>query len=41
MPHHKMTEPEAFRCNPRTAMDRRTSMQAVANAVLEGLSAKS
>ena len=36
-----LTEPEAFRWIQRTAMDRRTSMQAVANAVLEGLSAKS
>jgi response regulator NasT len=41
MTHQKMTEPEAFRWIPRTAMDRRTSMQAVAGAVLEGLSAKS
>jgi response regulator NasT len=41
MTHQKMTEPEAFRWIQRTAMDRRTSMQAVANAVLEGLAAKS
>jgi AmiR/NasT family two-component response regulator len=41
MTHQKMTEPEAFRGIQRTAMDRRTSMQAVAGAVLEGLSAKS
>jgi response regulator NasT len=41
MTHQKMTEPEAFRWIQRTAMDRRTSMQTVANAVLEGLSAKS
>jgi AmiR/NasT family two-component response regulator len=41
MTHQKMTEPEAFRWIQRTAMDRRTSMQAVASAVLEGLSAKS
>ncbi|HEY5878170.1 MAG TPA: response regulator [Nakamurella sp.] len=41
MTHQKMTEPEAFRWIQRTAMDRRTSMQAVANAVLEGLSTKS
>ncbi len=41
MTHQKMTEPEAFRWIQRTAMDRRTSMQAVATAVLEGLSAKS
>ena len=39
MTHQKMTEPEAFRWIQRTAMDRRTSMQAVAGAVLEGLSA--
>ncbi len=41
MTHQKMTEPEAFRWIQRTAMDRRTSMQAVAGAVLESLSAKS
>ena len=41
MTRQQMTEPEAFRWIQRTAMDRRTSMQAVANAVLEGLSAKS
>ena len=41
MTHQKMTEPEAFRWIQRTAMDRRTSMQAVAGAVLEGLSTKS
>ena len=41
MTHQKMTEPEAFRWIQRTAMDRRTSMQAIAQAVLEGLSAKS
>jgi len=41
MTHQKMTEPEAFRWIQRTAMDRRTSMQAVASAVLESLSAKS
>ena len=41
MLHQKMTEPEAFRWIQRTAMDRRTSMQAVAGAVLEGLSTKS
>jgi two-component system, response regulator PdtaR len=40
MTHQKMTEPEAFRWIQRTAMDRRTSMRAVASAVLEGLSAK-
>ncbi|MBM9466823.1 ANTAR domain-containing response regulator [Nakamurella leprariae] len=41
MTHQKMTEPEAFRWIQRTAMDRRTSMQAVANAVLESLATKS
>ena len=41
MTHQKMTEPEAFRWIQRTAMDRRTSMQVVAGAVLEGLPAKS
>jgi AmiR/NasT family two-component response regulator len=41
MTHQKMTEPEAFRWIQRTAMDRRASMQVVASAVLEGLSAKS
>ena len=41
MTHQKMTEPEAFRGIQRTAMDRRTSMQALAGAVLEGVSAKS
>ena len=40
MTHQKMTEPEAFRWIQRTAMDRRTSMQAIAQAVLEGLSSK-
>jgi len=40
MTHQKMTEPEAFRWIQRTAMDRRTSMQAVAGAALEGLAAK-
>lgn len=32
-----MTEPEAFRWIQRTAMDRRTTMKAVAEAVIEGL----
>ncbi len=40
MARQQMTEPEAFRWIQRTAMDRRTSMQAVAAAVLESLSAK-
>jgi two-component system, response regulator PdtaR len=34
MTEHGMTEPEAFRWIQRTAMDRRTSMRAVAEAVL-------
>jgi response regulator NasT len=37
MTHQKMTEPEAFRWIQRTAMDRRTTMKAVAEAVVEGL----
>lgn len=32
---HKMTEPQAFRWIQRTAMDRRTTMRAVAEKVLE------
>lgn len=40
MTNQKMTEPEAFRWIQRTAMDRRTSMQAVAQAVLDGLGTK-
>jgi two-component system, response regulator PdtaR len=40
MVNQKMSEPEAFRWIQRTAMDRRTSMQAIAQAVLEGLPAK-
>jgi response regulator NasT len=34
MTEHAMTEPEAFRWIQRTAMDRRTTMRAVAEAVL-------
>ena len=34
MTEHGMTEPEAFRWLQRTAMDRRTTMRAVADAVL-------
>src|SRR5215207_1692862 len=34
MTEHGMTEPEAFRWIHRTAMDRRTTMRAVADAVL-------
>ena len=41
MTNQKMTEPEAFRWIQRTAMDRRTSMQVVAQAVLDGLGARS
>lgn len=41
MTAQKMSEPEAFRWIQRTAMDRRTSMQAVAQAVVDGLSKKS
>ena len=37
MTRQKMTEPEAFRWIQRTAMDRRTTMKAVAQAVVEGL----
>ncbi len=33
----KMTEPDAFRWIQRTAMDRRTTMKAVAEAVVDGL----
>ena len=36
MTHQKMTEPEAFRWIQRTAMDRRTSMQAVARRFSKG-----
>ena len=39
MTHQKMSEPEAFRWIQRTAMDRRTTMKAVAEAVVEGLPA--
>ena len=38
MAHHGLTEPEAFRWIQRSAMDRRTTMKAVAQAVLESLS---
>lgn len=37
MAHHGLTEPEAFRWIQRSAMDRRTTMKAVAQAVLESL----
>jgi len=39
MTRQSMTEPEAFRWIQRTAMDRRTTMKAVAEAVVEGLAA--
>ena len=39
MTRQTMTEPEAFRWIQRTAMDRRTTMKAVAEAVVNGLAA--
>jgi two-component system, response regulator PdtaR len=39
MTQQSMTEPEAFRWIQRTAMDRRTTMKAVADAVVNGLAA--
>jgi AmiR/NasT family two-component response regulator len=39
MTRQSMSEPEAFRWIQRTAMDRRTTMKAVAEAVVEGLAA--
>jgi two-component system, response regulator PdtaR len=39
MTRQQMTEPEAFRWIQRTAMDRRTTMKAVAEAVVDGLAA--
>jgi two-component system, response regulator PdtaR len=38
MSKHNLSEPESFRWLQRTAMDRRTTMKAVAKAVLESLS---
>jgi AmiR/NasT family two-component response regulator len=38
MARHGLTEPEAFRWIQRSAMDRRTTMRAVAQAILESLS---
>jgi response regulator NasT len=38
MARHSLTEPEAFRWIQRNAMDRRTPMKAVAQAVIESLS---
>ena len=37
MSKHNLSEPESFRWLQRTAMDRRTTMKAVAQAVLENL----
>lgn len=37
MTRQNMTEPEAFRWIQRTAMDRRTTMKAVAQAIVDGL----
>lgn len=37
MARQQMTEPDAFRWIQRTAMDRRTTMKAVAEAVVDGL----
>ncbi len=37
MTNHDMSEPESFRWLQRTAMDRRTTMKAVAQAVLDNL----
>jgi response regulator NasT len=39
MTRQSMSEPEAFRWIQRTAMDRRTTMKAVAEAVVDGLAA--
>ncbi|MBE9375571.1 response regulator [Saccharopolyspora sp. HNM0983] len=38
MNNHNLSEPESFRWLQRTAMDRRTTMKAVAQAVLDNLS---
>jgi response regulator NasT len=37
MSRQSMSEPDAFRWIQRTAMDRRTTMKAVAQAVVDGL----
>ncbi|WP_214367069.1 response regulator [Pseudonocardia sp. H11422] len=39
MSRQQMSEPDAFRWIQRTAMDRRTTMKAVAEAIVEGLAA--
>ncbi|WP_028935911.1 ANTAR domain-containing response regulator [Pseudonocardia spinosispora] len=41
MTNNGMTEPEAFRWIQRTAMDRRSTMRAVADAIVNGLAAPS
>jgi len=41
MTNNAMTEPEAFRWIQRTAMDRRSTMRAVADAIINGLAAPS
>jgi len=41
MTNNAMTEPEAFRWIQRTAMDRRSTMRAVADAIVSGLAAPS
>jgi AmiR/NasT family two-component response regulator len=41
MTNNAMTEPEAFRWIQRTAMDRRSTMRAVADAVINGLATPS
>ncbi|GAB3543570.1 response regulator NasT [Actinopolyspora lacussalsi] len=40
MSNHDMSEPESFRWLQRTAMDRRTTMKAVAQAVLDSMSSE-
>jgi response regulator NasT len=41
MANNAMTEPEAFRWIQRTAMDRRSTMRAVADAIINGLATPS
>ena len=41
MTNNAMTEPEAFRWIQRTAMDRRSTMRAVADAIINGLATPS
>lgn len=40
MTHQNLTEPDAFRWIQRTAMDRRTTMKAIAEAVIESVGKK-